>query len=558
MGAPGTCSRGPHCFFLKGELLESSAVGSSAGRLILANARVHTLLPSNLTVEAVGIGEGRIRAVGALSDVRAAVGPAREVDLVGSTVVPGLVDAHGHLAMMGERMRQLDLSAARSPEEVAALVAARVAGAAAGEWLVGRAWDQNRFENGGLPDRACLDRAAPDHPVFLERVDGHAAWTNSRALEAAGLGRDSPDPPGGRILRDSAGEPTGILVDAAMKPVVDRLPAPTDEELEARLLTATERCAGFGLTAVHDAGVDLRSWTVLERLARQGRLPVRVRAMAWRGAASFEELIGPGPRTGLFGGMLSLRAVKFLVDGALGSRGAALFEDYCDEPGQTGLLVELGLLERDAARLLRRGFQLAVHAIGDRAAALALAVLERAAREAGVREPRSRLEHAQLLRDEDFGRLARAGVIASVQPVHQVADMSWVERRLGPERLARAYAWRSLLEAGTCLAFGTDFPIEEPNPLRTLHAAITRQDAHRRPAGGWRPEQRLTAAEALDACTRGAAFAAFEEGQLGRVAPGMRADLTALDVDPLACDPWRLLEGRAMLTMVGGRIVFER
>ncbi|MGI5864790.1 MAG: amidohydrolase, partial [Myxococcales bacterium] len=197
-------------------------------------------------------------------------------------------------------------------------------------------------------------------------------------------------------------------------------------------------------------------------------------------------------------------------------------------------------------------------AIGDRAAALALTILERAAREAGVREPRSRLEHAQVLREEDFGRLARAGVIASVQPIHQVADMGWVERRLGPQRLARAYAWRSLLNAGACLAFGSDFPIEEPNPLRTLHAAITRQDEHRRPAGGWEPDQRLTAAEALEACTRGAAFASFEERQLGRVAPGMRGDLTVLDVDPLDCDPWRLVEGRAVLTLVGGRVVFER
>ncbi|MGI5864995.1 MAG: amidohydrolase, partial [Myxococcales bacterium] len=337
--------------------METSAESASGERLILANARVRTLLPEIPTAEAVGVAHGRIQAVGTLSEVRAALGRAREIDLAGATVVPGLIDAHGHLAMMGERMRQLDLSGARSPEEVAALVAARAAGAAEGEWLVGRAWDQNRFECGGLPDRACLDRVAPDVPVFLERVDGHAAWANSRALEAGGIGRDSPDPPGGRILRDSAGEPIGILLDAAMKPVTDRLPAPTEAELEARLLAAAARCAGFGLTAVHDAGVDLRTWTVLERLARQGRLPVRVYAMAWRGAASFEELIGSGPRIGLFDGMLTLRAVKFLADGALGSRGAALFEDYCDEPGQKGLLVELDLLERDASRMLRSGFQ---------------------------------------------------------------------------------------------------------------------------------------------------------------------------------------------------------
>ncbi|MGZ3460269.1 MAG: amidohydrolase, partial [Archangium sp.] len=383
----------------------------------------------------------------------------------------------------------------------------------------------------------------------------HALWVNSEALRRAGITRETPDPAGGRILRGADGEPTGVLVDNAMRLVLAMVPPPTDAQLEARLAAALARCAEVGLTGVHDAGMDLRTFRLLKRWDAEGRLPLRVYAMADGQGPDHETYL----REGLFQGrMLTMRAVKLLMDGALGSRGAALHEPYSDEPGHRGLL--LLTPEEYEARVkafMSRGFQVATHAIGDRANTLVLDTLLRESEATGTRHLRHRVEHAQIMRLEDIQRLGHGGFVASMQPTHATSDMPWVETRLGPERVQGAYAWRKLKDAGAVLAFGSDFPVERPDVLRGLYAARTRQDAEGQPASGWHPDQRLSGEEALEGFTVGAAWASFAENERGRLKPGMDADFVAFSVDPVEAPAAELLKAQVKLTVVAGTEVYR-
>jgi predicted amidohydrolase YtcJ len=505
---------------------------------IVRASTIWTLSPERPRVEAVGIRDGRIVALGAASDVRAALSGPRAFDLGNAVVVPGLVDAHGHLLLLGRRLREVDLSGTRSSAEIAQRVAERARTEPAGRWIRGRGWDQNLFDGGLFPDRAALDRIVPGHAVYLERVDGHAALVNQRALTIAGLDRGASDPQGGRILRDPAGEPTGVLVDTAMEAVQRRLPAFTRLEVESMLADAAKKCASVGLVGVHDAGTDRDVFEAMERLVADGRMPLRVYAMARWGEPRFAETLERGP---VAGDRLSMRAVKYFLDGALGSRGAALCEDYADEPGNRGLLTFKGDLADALTTAMGRGFQVACHAIGDRANLWALDAIEQAQQRTARGDLRPRIEHAQVLREADLPRFARSGVIASMQPAHAQSDAGWAHARLGSERLAFAYAFKRLRDAGARLAFGSDFPIEDPSPLAGLQAA--------RLHGGMSRE------EALAAFTRGAAFAAFEEAQAGALEMGMRADLTAFDRDVLdeTCAPG---EARTVLTLIAGEPTF--
>jgi predicted amidohydrolase YtcJ len=395
----------------------------------------------------------------------------------------------------------------------------------------------------------------PDHPAVLVRVDGHAAWVNSAALAAAGIRAETPDPPGGRIHRDAAGRPSGVLVDAAMELVLRRIPAPTPAQREERILAGLGELAAAGLTAVHDAGVEPDGLDAYRRLAEAERLPIRVYAMIdghvpldaleaelarWRGT----------PEVGL----LTVRAVKLFADGALGSRGAALIEDYADDPGNCGLFVTPPeLLRAKLAAVLRAGFQPAVHAIGDAGCREVLRAFAGAGPEARALRPR--VEHLQILAPEDLPLLGASGAIASMQPTHATSDGPWVPARLGPgsERLRGAYAWRTVARAGTPLAFGSDFPIEEPDPRAGLYAAETRRTASGAP---FRPEEALPREDALRAFTAGAAYAAFAEGRRGVIREGLDADLTLFAEDVLAV-PAEALPGVAVThTIVGGRIAY--
>ncbi len=525
--------------------------------LILHGAVVLQVEPPDGRASAVALREGRIVFVGDDPGALALRGErTRVVDLRGRTIIPGLIDAHGHVASLGFALQSVDAVGTTSADEVAARVREAAASAGAGEWIRGRGWDQNDWPKQLFPDRSLLDAAAPAHPVVLERIDGHAIWVNSKALALAGITGSTPDPKGGRILRDPQGEATGIFVDNATGLVESRIPPPTRAQTRSAILRALEPCLDSGLTGVHDAGVTAEVASIYKDLADRSELPLRVYVMLGGNSNVLEDYFPQPPQARLGGGFLDIRAIKLGIDGALGSRGAALLEDYSDEPGNRGLITrspdEIESLARQAAR---KGYQVCVHAIGDRGNRQALDALERALRSAPPGDHRFRIEHAQILTLADIPRFTGAGIIPSMQPTHCTSDMPWAGDRLGPRRVAGAYAWRQLLRSGARIPGGSDFPVESENPFLGLYAAITRQDPTGLPAGGWQPEERMTRMEALRAFTIDAAWAGFREDDLGSITVGKRADLVILARNPLEVDPRDLLSMRPEAVIVEGRVV---
>ena len=536
--------------------------------MLLTNGRIYTLDAADRVVDTLVVRAGRIAFAGRRADVNPAIGEP-EIDLGGRAVLPGLVDAHGHLMHLARQRLSLDVAGLSSEEASADRVAARAAAARPGDWIAGRGWDQNRWPGGGFPSRASLDRAAPHHPVSLVRVDGHAIWANSAALRAAGIDRRTPDPPGGRLERDAGGEPTGILIDTAQELVRRSEPRPTPAQLEAAVTAAIADCLAVGLTGVHEMGADLDALAAYRRLAAAGTFPFR-NSVALRGAdpAAWQAALDEGP-TGAVDARVRVGAVKLMADGALGSRGAALHAPYCDDPANTGLLLlPPDELETRIGAAAARGFQVCVHAIGDRANTLVLDAFDtvlhgRAARGGGrvaaapARDARHRVEHAQILAERDIPRFRALGVLPSMQPTHCTSDMPWAPARLGAERLPGAYAWRALLATGSIIAGGSDFPVELPNPFHGVHAAVTR-----RPRGGpdpgWQPEQRMTRGEAVRAFTAWNAYAAHQEAALGTLEPGKWADLVACSTDVFVCPEAEIPGIQPLLTLVGGEIVLDR
>ncbi|MBX3268739.1 MAG: amidohydrolase [Sandaracinaceae bacterium] len=526
----------------------SSPVASPRGddALVLIGEVVIPDAPTG--ARALRIADGRITHV-LTADDPALSGRRERVEGV---ILPGLVDAHLHLAGLGRARRTVDLRGTRSEAEVVARVAEAARGLPSGTWIRARGWDQNDWDDPALPTHDALSAAVPDHPAWLTRVDGHAAWLNARAMELGGVTDATESAAGGELLRDAAGRATGLFVDAAMDAVAQALPPPSAQELAADLRHALARCAEAGLTGVHDMSVELDELAALERLEAQGELTLRVTVYLAGGAAGVgERLRQPPDREG----RLRVVGVKYFADGALGSRGAALFDDYADRPGHRGLLAQsperLAELAREAHDA---GYQLAIHAIGDRGNAVALDAIEAA--QGTDRARRHRIEHAQVLREADVGRFAALGVVASMQPTHATSDMPWAEARVGPARLRFAYAWRTLAQAGALLAFGSDAPVEDHRPALGLYAALTRQDADGAPPGGWRPEERLTIEDALLAFTRGPARALGDD-ESGVIRPGARADLTIVGADPRALAPAALRELRVLATVVDGRVVYR-
>jgi predicted amidohydrolase YtcJ len=528
---------------------------SPSSTTVYVARRVRTLDASRPLAEALAVRDGKVLATGTRDEVLSAAGSdARVVDLGDAVVVPGLTDAHGHLSGLGRALSAVSLVGATSQQEVLERLKAAPHSAFQGDWLIGLGWDQNDWPEKAFPTRAELDARWPSTPVALSRIDGHALWVNGEALRRAHITRDTPDPQGGRIHRSPEGEPTGILVDNAMDLIDTVMPPPTDAQFEAQLTAALATCAKGGMTGVHDAGMDLRTFDLLKRWDAEGHLPLRVYAMADGMGRDREKYLELGP---FQGNKLTMRAVKLLMDGALGSRGAALHTPYSDEPGQRGLLL-LSPEEYEARvrAFIGRGFQVATHAIGDRANTIVLDTLLRVAGPEGVRSGRHRVEHAQVLRLEDITRLGANGFIASVQPTHATSDMPWAQTRLGPERIRGAYAWQRLKAAGAPLALGSDFPVERPDMLAGIYAARTRQDAAGQPPGGWFPDQRLSGEETLEGFTVGNAYASFAENLRGRLQPGMDADFVALSVDPVDAQPTDLLTAQVRLTVVGGAEVY--
>ena len=528
--------------------------------LILTNGAVVTEDPARPGARAVAVRGDTIAAVGTDDDIVKLAGPkTRRIDLRGAMVVPGLIDAHGHVRSFGEELANLDLHGVASIEEVARRVRERDAVLPPGAWITGHGWDQNLWPGKKFPDHRPLTEAAPGRPVWLRRVDGHASWANRKAMEVAGVTRRTPEPSGGKIERDARGDPTGVFVDNAQDLVKKARPAPTREQIKEWLRLSLQRLAAGGLTEIHDASVDPEDVDAYRELADEGNLPLRVYLM-WNGIG--KALIEPLVERPIFvnyRNRLTLRAVKLMVDGAMGSRGAVFQEDYSDDKGNRGLFVtDPSEIERRATLAMRKGYQVCTHAIGDRGIRLTIDAYEKALAAVKPTDPRPRIEHLQCVTPEDVARLKPLGIIASMQPSHATSDMYWAEDRVGPERGKGLYAWRWVLDSGVIIAAGSDFPVDPEKPLIGLHSAVTRQDLKNWPAGGWHPDQKMSFEEALRAYTRGAAYAAYEEDHKGRIAPGYWADLTVIGKDLREIPPEEIPNAGIDFTIVGGSVVYER
>jgi len=531
--------------------------------LIIHNAQIYTVDDQCPTATSLAVRDGRFLAVGDSDQLLDALPTAPRIDAAGRTVIPGFIDAHAHLLETGLSLCRADLTDVSSPtaavERLKAFAANRDLSKDA--WLRGHGWDETDWPASKPPSRDQLDAAFPDRPVWLTRIDVHAGWANTAALEATvGLDRlrSMTSPEGGRIERKPDGTPTGVLVDAAMRLVDDQIPSPTEAQRDRALSTVLSHTARHGITGLHDAGVDLDTIHRFRRRIEDDRFPLRVYAMINGRGDAFDHLCEQGPLHHP-SDRLTVESVKFFADGALGSRGAALLDDYADDPGNRGLLLhETDAFQRDVQAAVECGFQVNTHAIGDRANRLVLDIYEAAMQEGSQPVRRPRIEHAQIVAPEDRSRFGELGVIASVQPAFAPSDMNWAPARLGSQRLDRAYAWRSLQNAGTSLAFGSDAPVEPIDPIRGFHAAVTRQDAGGRPEGGWRPTECVDRSTALYAYTQGSAHAAFQEDEVGSIAPGKRADFVVLSQDLMTVAPPRLLDTDIVATYIDGEPVFAR
>ena len=475
----------------------------------------------------------------------------------GRVMLPGMIDAHAHVMGVGFGALTLDLSDTNSLAEALQKIRAFAAANEARPWILGRGWNQEKWGLGRFPTAAELDTAVADRPVYLQRIDGHAGWANSLALQAAGITAASKSPSGGRIERLADGKtPSGIFVDAAESLVNAAIPAPRPNERDLAFFEAQKVFHRQGITAVADMGTTIEEWQAFRRAGDAGTLTLRIMSYA----ASVDQALliaGSNPSPWLYDDKLRLNGVKMYLDGALGSRGAWLKAPYADDPGNTGLpLMSPTRLRNNLVRSAQGGFQPAVHAIGDAANADALNAITEIA-ESFPQDLRWRIEHAQIVDPVDLPKFAQAGIIASMQPVHQTSDMFMAEARMGPDRLGGAYAWNTIVELGGKLAFGSDAPVESANPFAGLAVAITRQNADGEPEGGWRAAERVTREQALAGFTSDAAYAGFAEGRFGRLLPGERADFIMVDTDPLTATPEALRATQVLETWVGGQKVYE-
>ena len=479
------------------------------------------------------------------------------VDGEGRTLIPGLIDAHGHVGSYGFSLLRINLVGAMSEKEAAFRVREFADTNPDLNWILGRGWNQVLWENTDFPAASSLDRLINDRPVWLTRIDGHAGWANSAALQLAGIDQSTNDPVGGQIIRDEDGAPTGVLVDTAMNFVSSQVPRPTLEDEKIALTAAMQALAEYGLTSVHDAGVNSQTVRAYKELVTESSLQIRINAMLSASDPLYQDRLTEGLYRSL-DDTLVINSVKIVSDGALGSRGAALIEDYTDEPGNRGLLryndERLEFLMRVA---MNSNFQVNTHAIGDNANLKVLDNYERLINETGSRQRRHRIEHAQILRYEDIKRFSELGILPSMQAIHATSDKNMAQSRLGEIRIQGAYAWRKLIDAGARIANGSDFPVESPNPFWGLHAAVTRQDRDGEPNGGWFPEERMTVKEAFASFTIDAAYAGHQEDLIGSLETGKKADFIFLDRDIFTIPEGEIWKTQATETWVNGIKVSE-
>jgi predicted amidohydrolase YtcJ len=537
--------------------LALAAKGACTPDTILVNGRIHTVDSSRPEAEAIAVCGERIGAIGSTAEIRPLAGPTtRVIDLSGRRVIPGFNDAHVHFIDGADELVGVNLRPATDERDLARRLAAHVATLPKGRWVTGGYWDHEAWPSKALPTREAIDAATPDHPVFVQRLDGHMGLANSLAMKRAGITRDTPSPDGGTIVRDSAGEPTGIFKDNAMGLIARAIPAPTLDEVMDKARAALRHAAERGVTSVQDMTASATELAAYQALRQRGELTARIYSIQNHGIAG---LVQAGVKTGFGDEWIRIGGIKLFADGSMGSGTAAFFDPYADDPSTRGLLLQSpeelqkAMLEADAA-----GFQLVVHAIGDRANAIVIDAMEKVAAANGARDRRPRIEHAQVMRDADKRRLARLGIIASIQPSHCIDDMRWAEKRIGPARCAIAYDFKSFVDAGVKVAFGTDWYVEPLDPMIGLYAAVTRQFPDGTPPGGWFPEEKITMAQAVEFYTLGAAYAQFAEHDKGSLAPGKLADLVVLSSDIFTIPPRQILDTKPVLTMVGGKIIFDR
>lgn len=537
-------------------LLAGSGLAASAGATeTLFVGKFVTLDPQHPHVEAIAVRDGVITAVGTLAALEKAAAPSVQRVRVPGVSLPGLADAHIHPLETGDLLEGLD-GFGLSKEDIVQRVAKRAAAIPNGEWITGDRWDQSTWTNSALPSARDLDIASGDHPVFLLRVDGHGAWANQHALDLAGITRDTKDPPDGKINRDAAGMPTGILSDGAKDLVTKHIPGRSPAVIERRLQAAFAEFVKAGLTSIHDAGEDGPVLEVYRDMAKRGTLPLRVYLMANNTEPTLSETLARGPEIGLGGGMLTIRSFKVVMDGSLGSHSAELSAPYADDPSTTGTVVTTDAVLNDViTRAVKRGFQVNSHAIGDRANHRLLDAYERAGYPA--RTLRFRIEHASMLNDVDLVRIAKLGVIASIQPNFVGEHARWARDRVGPDRLPWLLRYRDLIKSGARIATGTDYPDDAFDPITTLFCMVTGRGATGPPEAIFRLDQRVGVDTAIRAATEGAAYAAFQEDQLGSLTVGRYADFTTLSGDPYTTASDDLRSLRVLRTVVAGEVRYQ-
>jgi predicted amidohydrolase YtcJ len=535
-----------------------------AANLVLLNGKIWTVNDRQPRAEAVACLGSRIVAVGSNGEIRKWIGAGTEaIDMGGKLVLPGFNDAHVHFFSGGENLASVQLRDAKSEDEFRKRIAEFAAKQPAGRWITGGDWDHENWTPARLPTRQLIDAVTAGHPVFVNRLDGHMALANSQALQLAGITRDTPDPPGGTIVRDAAGEPTGVLKDAAMERMdgVDGvIPAPSEDQIADAVRAAMRYAAENGVTSVQDMSAAPEILRVYQTLLARGELTVRI--SGHQPLATWQRLAAVGLRADFGGEKLHIGALKGFADGSLGSTTALFFEPYLDAPNTSGLanseMIPESKMQAHILGADRAGLQVAVHAIGDKANHTVLGMYEEAARQNGARDRRFRIEHAQHLRMEDIPRFGTLHVIASMQPYHCIDDGRWAEKRIGPERAEGTYAFRALLDSGAVLAFGSDWDVAPMQPLMGIYAAATRRTLDGKHPNGWVPEQKITVAEAIRAYTMGSAYASFDEKIKGSIEPGKLADMVVVSDDILSIPAVEIEKTRVETTVFDGKVIYHR
>jgi predicted amidohydrolase YtcJ len=538
-----------------------TAGAQPSASLVLLNGKIWTVNEAQPRAEAVACLGSRIVAVGSNGEIRKWIGAGTEVlDLNGKLVLPGFNDAHVHFFSGGENLAGVQLRDAKSEDEFRKRIAEFAARQPAGRWISGGGWDHENWTPARLPTRQSIDAVTAGHPVFVNRLDGHMALANSQALQLAGITRDTPDPPGGTIVRDAAGEPTGVLKDAAMERMYRTIPEPSEDQIADAVRAAMRYSAENGVTSVQDMSAAPQILRVYQALLANGQLTVRI--SGHQPLAAWQRLAAVGLRAGFGGEKLHIGGLKGFADGSLGSTTALFFEPYLDAPNTSGLanseMIPESKMQKHILDADRAGLQVAVHAIGDKANHMVLGMYEEAARQNGARDRRFRIEHAQHLRMEDIPRFGQLHVIASMQPYHCIDDGRWAEKRIGPERAKGTYAFRALLDSGAVLAFGSDWDVAPMQPLIGIYAAATRRTLDGKHPNGWVPEQKITVAEAIRAYTMGSAYASFDDKIKGSIEPGKLADMVVVSDDILSVPAVEIEKTRVETTVFDGKVIYRR